>query len=97
LNVLYKRRYIELAQRFDDVPRLTEPQREALDLFDQLCSDPEFQLSFSMQPGDVQIGNNYSILHSRTRYTDHDDPAERRHLFRVWLTLANSRPLPEIF
>ena len=97
LNVLYKRRYIEAAQRFADVPRLSSAQREALDLFDQLCADPALHLAFSMQPGDIQIGNNYSILHSRTRYTDHEDASLRRHLYRVWLTLANGRPLPEIY
>lgn len=97
LNVLYKRRYIEAAQRFEDVPRLTPAQREALDLFDTLCADSDLHLAFSMEPGDIQIGNNYSILHSRTRYIDHDDPALRRHLYRVWLTLDQGRPLPEIY
>lgn len=97
LNVLYKRRYIVTAQRFPDVPRLTPEQVEALDIFDRLCADPALQLSFSMQPGDIQIGNNYSILHSRTKYVDHDEPERRRHLYRLWLTLENSRPLPEVF
>lgn len=97
LNVLYKRRYIVTAQRFPDIPRLTPEQVEALDIFDRLCADPTLQLSFSMQPGDIQIGNNYSILHSRTKYVDHDDPQRRRHLYRLWLTLENSRPLPEVF
>ncbi|AZW32508.1 taurine catabolism dioxygenase, TauD/TfdA family [Bordetella bronchiseptica MBORD675] len=97
LNVLYKRRYIVTAQRFPDIPRLTPEQVEALDIFDRLCADPALQLSFSMQPGDIQIGNNYSILHSRTKYVDHDDPQRRRHLYRLWLTLENSRPLPEVF
>ncbi|QKH36857.1 TauD/TfdA family dioxygenase [Achromobacter pestifer] len=97
LNVLYKRRYIVTAQRFPDIPRLTPQQTEALDIFDRLCADPALQLSFSMQPGDIQIGNNYSILHSRTKYVDHDEPELRRHLYRLWLTLENSRPLPEVF
>lgn len=97
LNVLYKRRYIETAQRFPEVPRLTPEQVEALDIFDRLCADPTLQLSFSMQPGDIQLGNNYSILHSRTKYQDYDEPETRRHLFRLWLTLENCRPLPPVF
>ena len=32
LNVLYKRRFIETAQRFPEVPRLTARQIEALDI-----------------------------------------------------------------
>jgi hypothetical protein len=96
LNVLYKRRYITTAQRFADIPRLTPEQVEALDIFDRLCADPALQLSFTMQPGDIQIGNNYSILHSRTKYVDHTEPERRRRLYRLWLTLENGRPLPEI-
>jgi len=38
------------------------------------------------QPGDIQLLNNAKILHAREAYTDHDDPAERRHLLRLWLT-----------
>ena len=97
VSALYKRRYIETAQRFDDVPKLSSAQIEALELFESLCCDPDVQLSFSMQPGDVQVGNNYGILHSRTRYQDHADPALKRHLLRTWLTLPNGRQLPEVF
>ena len=97
VSALYKRRYIETAQRFEEVPRLTAQQIEAMSLFEQICHDPRFQLSFSMQAGDIQMGNNYGILHSRTKYQDHDDPAMRRHLLRTWLTLENGRPLPKVF
>jgi hypothetical protein len=37
------------------------------------------------------------VLHSRTTYRDHDDPALKRHLLRVWITLPNGRPLPPEF
>ena len=90
--MLYKRRYITLAQRFEDVPRLTPLQTEALDLLDQLCNDPDMHLEFTMQTGDILLGNNYATLHSRTSYQDHDDPALRRHLLRVWLTLEQGSP-----
>lgn len=97
LSVLYKRRYIELAQRFPEVPKLTPEQVEALDLVDAICADPDFHLSFEMQPGDVQMGNNYAVLHSRTTFEDHEDPLRRRHLLRIWMTLPNGRPLPPVF
>jgi hypothetical protein len=97
LSALYKRRYIETAQRFEDVPRLTPKQVEALDLVDAITNDPDFHLSFDMEPGDVQIGNNYAVLHSRTNYEDYEDSARRRHLLRIWMTLPNGRPLPEVY
>jgi len=97
MSALYKRQYIETAQRFPETPRLTTEQIQALDLLDEICNDKDVQLSFSMQPGDVQIGNNYSILHSRTKYQDHADPEQKRYLLRTWLTLPNGRPLPRAF
>ena len=37
--------------------------------------------------GDIQFISNHTVVHSRTAYVDHDDPAERRHLLRLWLTV----------
>ena len=97
LSALYKRRHITLAQRFPEVPRLSPLQAEALDMVDAICNDPDTHLAFSMQPGDLQIGNNYAVLHSRTKYVDQDDPSLRRHLLRIWFSLPNGRPLPGAF
>lgn len=97
LHVIYKRGYIKTAQRFEDVPRLSAQQQEALDLVDHICNEPGFQLSFDMQPGDLQIGSNHSVLHSRTQYTDPADPAQQRHLLRVWVTLPGGTDLPPEF
>lgn len=97
LSALYKRVYIESAQRFPEVPRLTKEQVAALDLIDEICNEPDMQLSFMMEPGDIQIGNNYSIFHSRTKYQDHDNPEDKRRLLRTWLTLPNGRDLPPVF
>ena len=48
-----------------------------------------------MRPGDLQWLNNHVILHSRTAFVDHDDPARRRHLLRLWLALPEGHALPE--
>ena len=97
LHVLYKRDYIELAQRFDEVPRLSERQIEALDLIDEICHEDRFALEFDMQAGDILLANNYQILHSRGAFEDDLDPDRRRHMLRLWLTLPNGRGLPPVF
>lgn len=93
----YIRGYIESAQRFPDVPRLTPKQIEALDLFDAIANGPGMALSFLMQPGDLQIANNYCVLHARTSFEEHPDVAHRRHLLRLWIAAPNSRDLPPSF
>jgi len=93
----YIRGYIESAQRFADVPRLTAKQVEALDLFDAIANEPGMALSFHMEPGDFQLANNFCVLHSRTNFEDWPDLKDRRHLLRLWIAAPNSRELPPCY
>jgi hypothetical protein len=93
----YIRGYIESAQRFPDVPRLSAKQIEALDLFDSIANRPGMALSFQMEPGDLQIANNFCVLHARTNFEDYPKLEDRRHLLRLWLAAPNSRELPPCF
>ena len=58
---------------------------EAMELLESIANDPAFHVEMDFEPGDVQLLNNGKILHSREAYEDDDDPAERRHLLRLWL------------
>ncbi len=91
----YIRTHINSAQRYDEVPRLTPLQIEAMDAVDALAASEEFHFSTMFQPGDLQFLNNHVILHSRTAFEDYDDADQRRHLLRIWLSVPNSRPLSE--
>jgi Taurine catabolism dioxygenase TauD, TfdA family len=93
----YNRTYIESAQRLPEVPRLTDADRAAFDLMDRLCDDPEFRLDMAFERGDMQIVNNYTVLHSRSAYEDRDDAAQKRHLLRLWLLTGSYQDLPESY
>jgi len=97
LTVFYQRQYIDSAQRFPDAPRLTPAHVEALDLFDRLANDPKLHLSMTLEPGDMQFVYNHGLLHDRTGFEDYEDPALKRHLLRLWLSVPGDRQLPEIF
>ncbi|MCY4452226.1 MAG: TauD/TfdA family dioxygenase [Immundisolibacterales bacterium] len=94
LSVLLKAEYIYSAQRFDEVPRLTPAQIEALELFHRITEEPGMALELELEPGDVLLASNHTIVHGRTAFEDRPDPLERRHLMRLWLTIPNGRPLP---
>jgi hypothetical protein len=94
LSAIYQRQYIESARRFEDVPPLTQIQIEALDLFDSLANDPSLNLFMELQPGDIQIVHNHTILHDRTAFEDWPEPERKRHLLRLWLSPTNARALP---
>ncbi len=93
----YNRSYIQSAQRFAEVPRLSAAQIEAMDLIDSLCSDPEFYLDMNLEAGDMQFICNYTTLHSRTAYEDWPERERRRYLLRLWLETGRFPQRPRIF
>jgi hypothetical protein len=97
MSVIYQRQYIDSAQRFADAPRLTPAMVQALDAFDALANDPALHFLMTLQPGDVQLVHNHTLLHDRTAFTDWPEPERRRHLLRLWLAPADARPLPAVF
>ena len=97
LSAIYQRQYIESARHFPGVPPLSQVQIEALDLFDELANDPKLNLTMELQPGDIQLVHNHTILHDRTAFEDFAEHDRKRHLLRLWVAPFNARPLPEVF
>ncbi len=89
----YSHSFIESAQRFEQVPRLTPERIAALDLLNSLAD--ELALHTRMEPGDIQLLNNHVTYHARTALVDQEVPARKRLLYRLWLAVPNSRALPE--
>jgi hypothetical protein len=97
VSAIYQRQYIESARRFPDVAPLSPLQIEALDLLDQLANDPKLNLMMELQPGDIQLVHNHTILHDRTAFEDYPEPERKRHLLRLWLAPPGARNLPEVY
>lgn len=85
------------AGAFPGCPSLTDDQDELLHLIDGLASDPDLHVRFHLEPGDILFANNYVVAHSRSAFEDHEDPARRRHLLRLWLVLHHGRRLAPDF
>lgn len=97
LTGIYQRQYIDSAQRFLDAMRLSDLHSEALDLFDSLANETSLHLSMQLEQGDMQFVHNHSMLHDRTGFLDWPEVENRRHLFRLWLSIEGDRELPESF
>lgn len=80
---------------YPEIPRLTARQIAALDLLDATLVRDDLCFPMQFEPGDIQLINNHIVLHSRTDYEDHEDPAMKRHLLRLWLALPAGQPLPD--
>ena len=89
----YSRTFVEAAQRIPEVPRMTAAQDDALDLWAEVCE--ELCHTMDIRPGDIQLLNNHVVYHARTTYEDDPRPGRDRFLMRLWLSMPNSRALPE--
>ncbi|MEO6318613.1 MAG: TauD/TfdA family dioxygenase [Acidimicrobiales bacterium] len=99
LFVRYIRPYIQAARRHADAPAPSSVAVEAMDRVDAMCADPDFHLSMQLEPGDVQLVNNYHVLHARSSYTDDRLAGRVRHLKRLWLetSVLTADDKPEAF
>jgi hypothetical protein len=79
------------------VPRLTPAHLEAIRVFNDLAASDELRMDAVLEPGDIQLLNNYTMQHSRSGFVDHEDPARRRHLLRLWVAPSDGRPLPPAY
>jgi len=95
----YVRRFVEATQRHPDAPRLTEQQVAALDALDEVLTRPEVVLEMDLRPGDLQVIDNFSILHARSAFRDDraDDGVGGRLLLRLWLSTTHSPRLPKSY
>lgn len=87
LRTFYHADYFRSAMRHDDVAPLSEQEQALLDTYEAIAMEEGMYVDMDLQPGDIQLLSNHSNLHARTAYEDHEDPAERRHLLRLWLSL----------
>ncbi|KAK9805018.1 hypothetical protein WJX73_002321 [Symbiochloris irregularis] len=94
LCTFYASGYYQVCQRHAEVPRLTQQQHSAFAELERLAGSEELFMQYELQPGDIQLLHNHTILHLRTAYEDYLDEARKRHLLRMWITPPDGWPLP---
>jgi hypothetical protein len=90
LRTFYHSDYFRSAFHYEHTPSMSDAERELLDLYESIAEDPANRLEMDLAPGDIQLVSNHTVLHARTAYEDFEEPAERRHLLRLWLSLPGS-------
>ena len=63
------------------VPAITELQAEALDAVHFAAQ--AVAVCITLQPGDMEVFNNFAMLHARSRFVD--EGTQRRHMLQLWL------------
>lgn len=85
--------YIESAQMMPGVRKLSDAEHEAIRMLMNVAEEECFEMRFA--PGDIQLLNNHVIYHGRTAFKDDASTGQDRLLMRLWLSVPNSRALPE--
>jgi hypothetical protein len=89
LRTFYHSDYFRSVVRHADVAQLSALEQELFDAYEAIANSPEFFFDMELTPGDLQLISNHSVVHSRTSYEDPADPAQRRHLLRLWLSITD--------
>lgn len=76
---------------------LTPVEVEALDFMDEQTRRADLRLDFMLRPGDMEFCNNYTVLHSRTEFTDGAELHQKRHMLRLWLKFREPWPTSDYF
>lgn len=85
--------YIESAQMLPRARKLTDAEHEAIQMLMDVAEEECFEMRFA--PGDIQLLNNHIVYHGRTAFKDDASTGQDRMLMRLWLSMPNSRALPE--
>jgi hypothetical protein len=88
----YSLTFIEAAQMAPGVPKLTDKQKEAIDVL--MATAEEFCFEMTLEPGDLQLINSHVTYHGRTPFEDDFAAGKSRLLLRIWLSMPNNRSLP---
>lgn len=93
LRTFWHSDYFRTSHDYERAPAFEPAERAVLDAYDAIASRPELYLDMELARGDAQLLSNHTILHARTAYEDHVDPARKRHLLRLWVSLDPPRRL----
>jgi hypothetical protein len=88
LRTFWHSDYFRSSHDYERAPAFEATERAVLDAYDAIASRPELYLDMELAKGDAQLLSNHTILHARTAYEDHAEPARKRHLLRLWVSLG---------
>lgn len=61
----------------------------------EVLSREELKFTSRLDRGEIVFFNNFEVLHSRSSFTQWDEPDKARHLLRLWLQCEPQRPIPD--
>jgi hypothetical protein len=85
------RAFFESVSRWGEELAMSDKQREALDVVQEISGRPELRLVMDFKEGDMQFVNNHTVLHARESYEDYPEEERKRHLLRMWIAAPEGK------
>ena len=67
----------------------------AVKFFRAVADRDDIGLKFTLEPGEMMLWNNFTVLHARTEFQN--SAQRQRHLLRLWMDVPDGRPVPPSF
>ena len=96
LSCRFNQKQIEDAARILGAP-LSTLEQDAIEHVTALALRPGIRFDMRFERGDLQLLNNHCVLHAREAYEDDAEHNRHRLLLRMWINLADGRPLAPEF
>jgi alpha-ketoglutarate-dependent taurine dioxygenase len=84
-RITYIREYIDTGHRRAGVPPLRPAQLRAMDVLDELLDRPDLQAHRRLEPGQLIVINNRTLVHGRTPFEVEPGEGADRLLLRTWI------------
>lgn len=70
---------------------MDEELEAAIEAVDEVTSAGDLWVEAPLERGQIQYLNNHELGHYRSTFVDSDDPAKKRHLYRLWHSADGDR------
>lgn len=80
----------------EKIGKILAPELAAAVAFFRAVADrDDIGLKFTLEPGQMMLWNNFTVLHSRTEFQN--SARRQRHLLRLWMDVPDGRSVPPSF
>jgi hypothetical protein len=85
VRIVYLREYVDSGHRRPGIPPLSPAQIRAMDKLDSLLDRADLQTHRRLEPGQLIVVNNRTIVHGRTPFQPEPSEGKARLLLRTWI------------
>ena len=97
LSGRYNQKAILTSAEYPGIAPFSDLERAAINSVAEYALMDDARFDLMLKAGDLLLLNNNDVMHTRSSFTDSDEPDKMRWLLRLWIVTPIGRPLPDNF